>query len=34
MNFYCNPTAETFLTPMADDIRAHGGQVLCHTEVD
>jgi isorenieratene synthase len=34
MNFYRNPTGETFLKPMADYIRAHGGEVLYHCEVD
>ncbi|MCC6195735.1 MAG: FAD-dependent oxidoreductase [Burkholderiales bacterium] len=33
MNFYRNPTAETFLKPMADYIRAHGGEIFYHTEV-
>lgn len=34
MNFYRNPTAETFLKPMADYIRAHGGAVEYLTEVN
>lgn len=34
VNFYRNPTAETFLKPMADYIRAHGGEVLYFTEVN
>lgn len=34
MNFYRNPTAESFLKPMGDYIRAHGGEVHYFTEVD
>ena len=34
VSFFRNPTAETFLKPMADYIRAHGGEVLYRTEVD
>jgi len=34
VNFFRNPTAETFLKPMADYIRAHGGAVVYQTEVD
>ncbi|NMG76422.1 FAD-dependent oxidoreductase [Aromatoleum diolicum] len=34
MNFYRNPTAESFLKPMADYIRAHGGEVRYFTDVD
>jgi isorenieratene synthase len=34
VNLFRNPTAETFLKPMADFIRAHGGEVLYHTEVN
>lgn len=34
VNFFRNPTAESFLKPMADYIRARGGQILYHTEVD
>ena len=32
-NLYLNPTSETFLTPMVNFIRSHGGQVLFNTEV-
>lgn len=34
VNFYLNPTAETFLKPMADYIRGHGGDVVYMTEVN
>ena len=32
-NLYVSPTSESFLTPMVNFIRSHGGQVLFNTEV-
>jgi len=32
-NLYVNPTSETFIKPMADFVRKHGGEIHYHTEV-
>ncbi len=32
-NMYVNPTNESFLTPMVQFIRSHGGEVLYHSEI-
>src|SRR5262249_54378311 len=34
LSLFRNPTGENFLKPMADYIRAHGGEVLFHTQVN
>lgn len=33
VNLYMNPVGETFLQPMVDYIRSHGGEIHYHTEV-